>query len=74
VTVHLAARMVRDPRTSTTLLGDGRAGVDDALVIGGDETPPLGAYSSAVELLPDVHEHPQRPRTLGIAGYPEVTR
>jgi methylenetetrahydrofolate reductase (NADPH) len=72
VTAHLAARMIRDPAHLDTLLGEmAQAGVDDALVIGGDETPPLGAYSSAVELLPIVHEHPQRPRRLGIAGYPE---
>jgi methylenetetrahydrofolate reductase (NADPH) len=72
VTVHLAARMVRDPAHLDTLLGAmAEAGVDDAFVIGGDATPPLGVYSSAVELLPIVHDHPQRPRMLGIAGYPE---
>ena len=30
-----------------------------------------GTYSSAVDLLPIVAEHPRRPRTIGIAGYPE---
>jgi methylenetetrahydrofolate reductase (NADPH) len=72
VTIHLAARMVRDREHLDTLLGKmAGAGIDDAFVIGGDATPPLGPYSSAVELLPLVHEHPQRPQTLGIAGYPE---
>jgi methylenetetrahydrofolate reductase (NADH) len=47
------------------------AGVDDVFVIGGDAAPPHGAYSSAGELLPVICEHPHRPRTLGIAGYPE---
>ena len=47
------------------------AGIDDAFVIGGDATPPLGPYASAGELLPLVHEHPHRPRTIGIGGYPE---
>ncbi len=48
-----------------------QAGADDMFLIGGDADPPLGAYSSAVELLDVVAEHPQRPRTIGIAGYPE---
>src|SRR4029079_7296217 len=32
---------------------------------------PLGPYTSAVELVPLVAEHPRRPATIGIAGYPE---
>jgi methylenetetrahydrofolate reductase (NADH) len=72
VTVHLAARMVRSRTHLDELLGAmAETGMDDAFVIGGDATPPLGPYSSAVELLPLVHEHPDRPRKLGIAGYPE---
>jgi methylenetetrahydrofolate reductase (NADPH) len=47
------------------------AGVDDLFLIGGDATPPAGDFSSAVELLPVIADHPQRPRTIGIAGYPE---
>jgi methylenetetrahydrofolate reductase (NADH) len=72
VTIHLAARMVRSPGHLDELLGQmAGAGIDDAFVIGGDATSPFGPYSSAVDLLPLVREHPQRPRTLGIAGYPE---
>jgi methylenetetrahydrofolate reductase (NADPH) len=72
VTVHLSARMVRDRTHLDELLATmAEAGIDDAFVIGGDATEPVGPYSSAVELLPIVHEHPNRPRTLGIAGYPE---
>ena len=41
-------------------------------MVGGDALQPLGEYSSAVQLLPVIHEHPNRPRTLGIAGYPEA--
>ena len=61
-------------------LGNGRfatrgaaseAGADDLFLIGGDADPPLGEFASAVELLPLVAEHPQRPRTIGVAGYPE---
>ena len=70
--MHLAARMVRDRPTSTSVLATmAEAGIDDAFVIGGDATPPLGPYASAGELLPLVHEHPHRPRTIGIGGYPE---
>ena len=72
VTLHLAARMVRDRAHLDDLLSRmTAAGIDDAFVIGGDATPPLGPYSSAVGLLPLLHEHEHRPRTLGIAGYPE---
>jgi methylenetetrahydrofolate reductase (NADH) len=72
VTIHLAARMVRDRGHLEAVLGTMAAcGIDDAFVIGGDASPPLGPYSSAGELLPLVRESPQRPRLLGIAGYPE---
>lgn len=72
VTVHMAARMVRDGAHLDALLaGMSGAGADDLFVIGGDADPPLGEYASAVDLLPVVAEHPRRPRTIGIAGYPE---
>jgi methylenetetrahydrofolate reductase (NADPH) len=72
VTVHVAARMVRDRRHLDALLaGMIDAGVDDVFLIGGDVEQPLGAYGSAVELLPLIDGHPQRPRAIGIAGYPE---
>jgi methylenetetrahydrofolate reductase (NADH) len=72
VTVHLAARMVRDRGHLNELLAKmGEAGVDDVFVIGGDATEPHGPYRSAVDLLPVIHEHPRRPRLIGIGGYPE---
>lgn len=72
VTVHIAARMVRDPDHLDELLaGMAEAGVDDMFLIGGDADPPLGLYTAAGDLLPLVAEHPRRPRTIGIAGYPE---
>ncbi|HET8980212.1 MAG TPA: methylenetetrahydrofolate reductase [Solirubrobacteraceae bacterium] len=72
VTVHVAARMVRDRAHLDELLGEmADAGADDLFLIGGDADPPLGEFASAVELLPLVAEHPQRPRTIGIGGYPE---
>jgi len=72
VTVHLASRMVRDRGHLDGVLATlAQAGVDDAFIIGGDATPPVGPYPSAAVLLPLVHEHPHRPRSIGIAGYPE---
>lgn len=72
VTVHVAARMVRDRAHLDALLGALReAGVDDLFLIGGDSDPPLGEYRSAGQLLPMIAGHPERPRTIGIAGYPE---
>lgn len=72
VTVHLAARMVRDrPHLDTLLAATDRAGVDDVFLIGGDASPPHGPYDSALELLPVIRAHPRAPRTIGIAGYPE---
>jgi methylenetetrahydrofolate reductase (NADPH) len=72
VTVHVAARMVRDRGHLDALLARmADTGADDLFLIGGDVERPVGAYRSAVELLPVVAEHAQRPRTIGIAGYPE---
>jgi methylenetetrahydrofolate reductase (NADPH) len=72
VTVHVAARMVRDREHLDALLaGMADACVDDLFLIGGDAEQPLGDYASAVDLLPVIAEHPQRPATIGIAGYPE---
>jgi methylenetetrahydrofolate reductase (NADPH) len=72
VSPHLAARMMRDRRhLDWTLAALSEAGVEDAFVVGGDQTPPVGPYASATELLPLLAEHPQRPPTIGIAGYPE---
>ena len=72
MTAHLAARMVRSrEHLDGALAALSEAGVDDAFVIGGDQTPPVGPYASATELLPLLVEHAQRPRTIGIAGYPE---
>jgi methylenetetrahydrofolate reductase (NADPH) len=71
VTVHVAARMVRDRGHLEELLEAMRDAEADIFLIGGDATPPHGPWSSAVELLPPVSEHPQRPSKIGIAGYPE---
>jgi methylenetetrahydrofolate reductase (NADPH) len=72
VTVHLAARMVRDLGHLDELLAEmAQIAVEDVFLMGGDATPPHGPYSSAMELLPVICDHPLRPREIGIAGYPE---
>ena len=73
VTVHIAARMVRDRAHLDQLLaGIADGGIDDIFLIGGDAKRPVGEYASAVELLPLIAEHARRPRAIGIAGYPEA--
>ena len=72
VTVHIAARMVRDAEHADALLRRmAHAGIEDAFVIGGDSAEPHGTFTSAGELLEVLIEHPQRPRSIGIAAYPE---
>ena len=72
VTVHVAARMVRDRDHLDALLsGMGAAGADELFLMAGDADPAEGEFSSAVELLPIVAQHPKRPARIGIPGYPE---
>jgi methylenetetrahydrofolate reductase (NADPH) len=72
LTVHVAARMVRDrDHLGQLLAGLADAGVDDLFLIAGDIDEPVGEYASAVELLPLVNDHARRPGMIGIAGYPE---
>jgi methylenetetrahydrofolate reductase (NADPH) len=72
VTVHVAARMVRDREHLDQLLaGMADAGVEDLFLIAGDVEEPVGEYSSAMELLALVADHPERPELIGVAGYPE---
>ena len=72
VTVHVAARMVRDrAHLDAVLSGMAAAGADDLFLVAGDVKEQQGEYASAVELLPLIAEHPQRPPSIGITGYPE---
>ena len=72
VVVHLAARMVRDAEHVDALLhAMAEAGIEDAFIVGGDGRDPLGAYTSAGELLEVLASHPRRPRSIGIGAYPE---
>ena len=64
--------MVRDrDHLDQLLAGLADAAVDDLFLIGGDIEDPVGEYASAVDLLPLVVDHPQRPGLIGVAGYPE---
>jgi methylenetetrahydrofolate reductase (NADPH) len=72
VTLHLAARMLRDAVHLETILERCRElGIDDLFVIGGDSPEPLGPYTGAGDVLDLIASHPLRPATIGIAGYPE---
>jgi len=72
VTVHVAARMMRDRAHVDALLGEiADAGIDDVFVIGGDAPHAAGPFAAAGDLLPVVRHHPRAPRTIGIGGYPE---
>jgi methylenetetrahydrofolate reductase (NADPH) len=70
---HVAARNI----ASFTQLNDflarlrGEAGVDRALVIGGDAEHPVGPYGSALSLLQTGAFQKQNVRRVGIACYPE---
>ena len=70
---HMAARRIASRAETNTFLKQAvkQAGVREVLLIGGDETQPLGPYADSLALLRDgllaecgVHE-------VGIAGYPE---
>jgi methylenetetrahydrofolate reductase (NADPH) len=72
VTLHLAARMVRDrEHLDAVLERTSAAGIDDLFVVGGDVPEPVGAYGSAAELLDVLADHPLRPTAIGVAAYPE---
>jgi methylenetetrahydrofolate reductase (NADPH) len=72
VTVHIAARMVRDrDHLDELLTGMATAGADELFLVGGDADPPAGEFTSAVDLLPLIAAHERRPARIGITGYPE---
>jgi methylenetetrahydrofolate reductase (NADPH) len=72
VVPHLAARMVRDrdhlQRIAERLSG---AGISEAFVVGGDASPPAGAYSDAGDLLEELQSLPHSITKVGVGGYPE---
>jgi methylenetetrahydrofolate reductase (NADPH) len=72
VTLHLAARMIRDRgHLDGVLTRMSAAGIDDVFVVGGDLAEPVGPYRSAGDVLEVLAGHPLRPPAIGIAAYPE---
>ncbi len=68
---HLAARMIQDQVQLQKLLARmGEAGMDQALVIGGDLTDP-GDFKDAPQLLTAMADISHGVSQIGIAGYPE---
>jgi methylenetetrahydrofolate reductase (NADPH) len=69
---HLAARMVSGRSELEEICARMReAGVRTVFVPGGDQDPPAGDYSSALELLEDLTALGQPFAEVGITGYPE---
>ena len=70
---HLAARRIADAAIAEDLLGrlNGEAGVDKALVIGGDIDRPVGPYEDAAALLASGVLERHGIRSVGLAAYPE---
>ncbi|MGI8899830.1 MAG: methylenetetrahydrofolate reductase [Nocardioides sp.] len=69
---HLAARMVSGRSELSEIcarLTD--AGIDTVFVPGGDQDPPSGDYTSALDLLEDLTALGRPFAHVGIAGYPE---
>lgn len=72
VTLHIAARMVRDESHLDEIVTRAHeTGIDDFFVVGGDAPEPLGPYAGAAQLLEPLVAHPRRPPLIGVAGYPE---
>jgi methylenetetrahydrofolate reductase (NADPH) len=70
---HLAARMIAGAGQLDEVTGRlAAAGIDEAFVVGGDATPPAGAFGDAGDLLGALRDLPGRPFSrIGIGGYPE---
>jgi methylenetetrahydrofolate reductase (NADPH) len=70
---HIAARRMAAPDALNFYLSQlsARAGVTEALVIGGDVEEPLGPYSSALEVIQSGLLQEHGINRVGIAGYPD---
>lgn len=69
---HLAARRLSSPAALVDFLtrATGEAGIDDLLIIAGDQDRPLGPYRDSLELLESGDLERFGIRRIGIAGYP----
>lgn len=72
VVPHLAASEITDGRRLAEVARRlSASGVSEVFVIGGDGQSGTGRYSSAAEVIEDLVNLPERPRRIGVAGYPE---
>ena len=69
---HLAARMVSGrPELAEICARMREAGISTVFVPGGDQDPPAGDYTSALDLLEDLKDMGNPFAEVGITGYPE---
>ncbi|MFA4965954.1 MAG: methylenetetrahydrofolate reductase [Thermoleophilia bacterium] len=72
VVPHLAARMIADRGQLERIVDRlNLAGIHEAFVVGGDASPPAGAYADAGDLLEALGSLPHPLARIGIGGYPE---
>jgi methylenetetrahydrofolate reductase (NADPH) len=72
VVPHLAARMVSGHDHLTRILDRlETANIQEAFVVGGDATVPVGAFRDAADLLEALTTLPHSLDTIGVGGYPE---
>jgi len=69
---HLAARMIADRGQLERIVAHlEAAGIHEAFVVGGDASPPAGAYADAGDLLDELARLPHSLARIGVGGYPE---
>lgn len=72
VVPHIAARAIRDRQELADIWAQlAHAGIREVFVVGGDQEQPIGSFTSASELLPEIVALSPRPQRIGIAAYPE---
>ena len=70
---HIAARYIESAASLADLLArlDGSAGVDRALLVGGDVAKPAGPFAAVIDLLRTGLLQSHGITRIGVAGYPE---
>jgi methylenetetrahydrofolate reductase (NADPH) len=72
VVPHLAARVVRDKvHLADTLAIYGELGIDELIVIAGDEPKPVGVFEGALGVLEAMADMTHTIRSIGVSAYPE---
>lgn len=69
---HIAARQVRDASHLADILAQlAELGIEEIFVPGGDQTPPVGDFHAAADLLEAMAGPSHSIKRVGITGYPE---